>query len=143
MINPDTTLADAELAARASQDAIPGSTGEANAAARAIQDFLKLDEHLRGGGAPPSAWQTQPMGALAHKITTEKDAEIARLKAELAENQGRSVLYAMEAQCLKIVTGQSPHGSETEVTLHATDTGHEWRLSAGIWQPVPLAEVQA
>lgn len=68
----------------------------------------------------------------------ERNAEIARLKAELDGYQGHQVTHGTEALCLQIVNGSGtvpvPPGITEGAILRATDTHREWTYSDGKWQ---------
>jgi hypothetical protein len=61
-----------------------------------------------------------------------RDAEIARLKAELDGKTGRNVVHFYEGaqQAWQLVYTDEPDGT----IARATDTGREWVKTAGYWE---------
>jgi hypothetical protein len=75
---------------------------------------------------------------LAFRALADKDAEIARLKAQLDQARGTSVLLATQAhieQMLLIGAGGAMDGVRDGTVLRATDTGAEYELRGGTWLP--------
>jgi hypothetical protein len=70
---------------------------------------------------------------LAEKVMTEQQATIARMRAELDNYQGRSVLHCTEAQMdtAALAALDEPDGT----ILRATDTGTELVLRDHTWLP--------
>jgi ribosome-binding ATPase YchF (GTP1/OBG family) len=71
---------------------------------------------------------------LATAALAESDAEIARLKDELAESQNRAVLHATGAQCEVIIASAVADAEEPGTLLRSTDDTRTWERTAAGWQ---------
>jgi hypothetical protein len=71
---------------------------------------------------------------LATAALAEQDAEIARLKDELADAQHRPVLHATGMQCEKIIASGEADGELPGTLLRSTDDTRSWERTAVGWQ---------
>lgn len=71
---------------------------------------------------------------LATAALAEQDAEIVRLKDELASVQSRQVLHATGDQCVRIIASGLADGELPGTILRSTDDTRSWELTAGGWQ---------
>ena len=72
--------------------------------------------------------------ALATEALAEADAEIMRLKDELAEAENRKVLHATGAQCERIIASGEADDEEFGTLLRSTDDSRTWEMMAAGWQ---------
>jgi hypothetical protein len=71
---------------------------------------------------------------LATAALAEADAEIARLKDELAESQNRAVLHATGAACEMIIESGAADSEEPGTLLRSTDDTRTWERTAAGWR---------
>lgn len=71
---------------------------------------------------------------LAVAVIAEQDAEIARLKDELAAREDRAVLHATGAQCEKIIADGIADDEKPGTLLRSTDDTRTWERTAAGWQ---------
>lgn len=72
--------------------------------------------------------------ALAFRALGEKEAEIARLKAELDRYEGREVRHGLERYIQSSLSDGSIPAERDGTILRATDTGAEWECQGGEWK---------
>lgn len=72
--------------------------------------------------------------ALATEALNEQDAEIARLKAALADAEGRNVIHAPGVRCLEMIISGEADGEAVGTLLRSTDDGQEWERTDAGWQ---------
>ena len=70
----------------------------------------------------------------AVEVISELDAEVMRLKDELAEVQGQPVIHATGAQCEQIISSGSMDGETFGTLLRSTDDGRTWERTGVGWQ---------
>jgi hypothetical protein len=71
----------------------------------------------------------------AFRALGEKNAEIARLRAELDEHGKVNVMHFLERQADAVETLNVLYADEPDGTImRATDTGNEWVKTDGSWE---------
>lgn len=117
---------------------------EWNASARLNSAFEMLDHLMMAGDALPSAWKRPPVIATLDatpEVLAERDAEIARLTAELDATRNESVEYVITAG-LEAAMAADPN-REDGCLLRVTDGEREayvWKAAAKTWEQVPVSE---
>lgn len=71
---------------------------------------------------------------LATAALAEQDAEITRLKDELAAREDRAVLHATGAQCERIISDGTADDERPGTLLRSTDDTRTWERTAAGWQ---------
>jgi hypothetical protein len=71
---------------------------------------------------------------LAFQALAGKDAEIARLKAELDRYEGRDVRHGLERYIQSQLSDGAIAPEKDGTILRATDTGAEWECQDGAWK---------
>lgn len=79
-----------------------------------------------------------PVAREVHELATaalaEQDAEIARLKDELAAVGDRAVIHATGAQCEEIIATGVADFERLGTLLRSTDDSRTWERTAAGWQ---------
>lgn len=96
-------------------------------------DLLILAQAQQRERGALTAEEASQAFVLAFRALGEKDAEIARLKAELDRYEGREVRFGLERYIQSSLSdGAIP--VEEGVIYRATDTGTEWECRDGSWR---------
>ena len=134
--SPDDLLTAARQALYDWTIADDGTEAEWNASARLNSAFEMLDHLMIAGGPLPAAWKRPPV---TPAVLAERDAQMARLTAELDATRAAPVEYVMTAG-LEAAMAADPHRPDGSI-LRATDgkrTAWVWRAAAKTWEPVTV-----
>ena len=113
---------------------------ERNASARLNSAFEMLDHLMMAGDPLPSAWKRPPVIATLYatpEVLAERDAEIARLTAELDATRAVPVEYVITAG-LEAAMAADPHREDGAV-IRVTDgqrKAYVWKATARTWEQV-------
>ena len=137
---PDDLLAAARQALYDWTVADDGTQAEWNASARLNSAFEMLDHQMTAGSPLPSDWKRPPVIATLYAtpaVLAERDAQMARLTAELDATRNVPVEYVITAG-LEAAMAADPHRPDGSI-LRATDgkrTAWVWRAATKTWEQI-------